>query len=252
MADQGHHFGVEADPGHHAERTARGVVVLPGDIDLHPAHVDPADPFAERDLQGVVQVGQRQRQVARQQVSGSGRQDAERGGRAGERLGHGPHGAVAAIGEHRDRFAGEGRARLPEPRVLGRGGPPGGRVESLLGATASEPGGLGVHLLDLGGVDDHRDVRPLLRRLVAGGGHRGGDRATAVGTADDQEQGGSHCHGHQQYGGLDGVAPRHAQTVSLARTCSRSRDVRPTATEMTGRGGSGRYRKEGDRPPHVA
>ena len=90
--------GVEPDPGHGGEQHPAGL----GQVDLA---VLPAEPGRE----GGVQPG-RYPQRPGGQVGRAARHDGQRHARAGQHVGAGAHGAVAA---RRDDQAGPGRERVP-------------------------------------------------------------------------------------------------------------------------------------------
>jgi len=181
--------------------------VLIGSVEREPADVDAPVATGQRDADRRLRVGERDVEVAREEVPRAHRHEAHRDPAADERLGHRPDRAVAA---HRDddvRPSADRLAGLTDARVVGGGLEPDrlGKVAVLAGGAhrVAQAGDVG-----LGRVRDECDqVAPLLhlvdevpgrrRRLQVA---RGCQDQPALATEDDdgEDQRGGGDRGHER------------------------------------------------------
>ena len=143
----GHHLAVQSQTGHHQERLFAGAVVDHADVQRTLG-------AGQQGLDGVLERGGRQAEVAGQQVAGAAGQQPERGLGVQQPGRDGAHGSVATQGRDHVRPGRRGRAGLALTRVI-----LGGLDHVRLGpavprAGVGEGGADRVQVVDLGGVHD--------------------------------------------------------------------------------------------------
>ena len=129
-------------------------LAVAGGVDLHAQRVDRAVASGHRRAQAGEVVAHRQAEVAREQVAGAGRQDAERNTGVQQAGRHVAHRAVAAErGDHVDALV-DRRPGLTEARVVGRRLQPQRRRPTVATHDLFDVSSKLGHLLDLRRVHD--------------------------------------------------------------------------------------------------